>query len=68
MLEKAIALMIGLGAKNREQALVEIDKSISLSSMWCFARDFNLLDEERSCTDFAIEFMTAYNNEIEYKY
>ena len=68
MLEKAIKLMIGLGASNRYDALCEIEKSVSLSSMWCFARDFNLLDEERSCEEFACEFMTAFNNEVYYKY
>lgn len=67
-LEKVIEKMIGLGAVDRIDALCEISRSCDINGMWNTANTFCVLDENRSCEDFAIEFMTAYNNEVNYKY
>jgi len=56
------------GTDDRRTNLIEIDKACNFTSQWQFAQLNNLLDKDRSCEEFAIEFMTAYNNEIGYKY
>lgn len=65
MLEKALAQMAKItGTTDRYTNLVEIDKSCTILSTWNFAQLNNLLDENRSCEDFACEFMSAFNKEV----
>ena len=65
MLEKALNQMAKLtGTTDRVTNLTEISKSCDLTSTWQFAQLFNLLDEDRSCETFAIEFMSAFNKEV----
>lgn len=69
MLEKALNQMAKLtGTDDLVTNLLEISKSCDLTSMWEFARLNNLLDENRSCEDFACEFMSAFNSNVGRKY
>lgn len=68
MLERAISLLAGMGIEDRRDALIEISTSIDIQGAWGFAKMYRLLDEDNSCENFMIEFMTAYNNEISKKY
>jgi hypothetical protein len=56
------------GNATREEAIAEIDKSVDIKGMWNTAHDVYALDENRSCEDFAIAHMTAYNNAFGGKY
>jgi len=67
-LEKAIQHVIGLGSKDREDALEYIANTTTKFGMWGFAECVGILDEDRSCEEFGIAFMTAYNKEIGYRY
>ena len=67
LLEKVIAKKIQLGCADREAALEDIALSVSQSSFYFVARMHCVLVEE-SGEEFAIEFMTAYNNEISLRY
>lgn len=67
-LEIVIEKKIKLGCADRTAALVDIALSIETSDIWSFADIYGVLDERRSCEEFAIEFMTAYNNEIGFRY
>ena len=67
-LDKVIAKKIELGCIDRQDALEDIRKSFDNTSPYQTAKFFGVLDENESAEDFAIEFMTAYNNEIWARY
>ena len=69
MLEKALNQMAAVtGKTDRHSLLCEIDRSIEILGLWNYANLNNLLDADRTCEEFSIEFMTAYNKEVSYKF
>ena len=67
LLEKVIAKKIQLGCTDREAALEDIALSVSQGSFYTVAKTYGVLVED-SGEDFAMEFMTTYNDEIGFRY
>ena len=69
-LNKVIGIIIAIscGSKNREDALEYIADTTQESGLWVLARDYDLLDADRSCEEFAIAFMTEYNKTFGRRY
>ena len=64
LLEKVIYAYIDAGwAACREEALIGMKRWIDAASLYAFARDNDVL-VDGSAEEFAIEFMTAYNDEV----
>ena len=67
LLEKVIAQKIQLGCSDRQAALEDIALSVSQGSFYTVAKTHRVLVDD-SGEDFAMEFMTTYNNEIGFRY
>ncbi len=63
LLEKVIAAKIVLGCDDRQDALLGIRKSIEIDGLYQFAKTYRVL-VDNSAEDFAIEFMSAFNDEV----
>lgn len=68
LLDRVVELKIHLGCNDRYHALCDIKTSIDSTSLWQFAKMFGVLDKNNSAEDFAMEYYTAFNNEVEYTY
>ena len=67
--EKVIEIYKGLvGTEDFEEALWKLDADIDKFGMWNIAKGCNALDENKSCEDFSIAHMTAFNNTFGNKY
>jgi hypothetical protein len=70
LIEKAIAKKIELGAEDRVEALEDIARSIEFGGcggLYGFALQNRLLIDD-SAEEFAIQYYTAYNKEVAYRY
>ena len=67
LLEKVVEKKIALGCVDRFDALEDIKCSIDTSSLWQFAKMFDVL-VNNSAEDFAMEFMSAFNKEVRCAY
>jgi len=67
-LDKVVKIKMGLGCFDSFDALVDIALSIDNYGLWNFAKMFRVLDENESAEEFAIEFYTAYNKEVRFRY
>jgi hypothetical protein len=67
LLEQVIEKKIKLGCTDRYDALCDIQMSLRTTSPWEFAKMFGVLVDE-SAEEFMLQFMPAYNNEVQYWY
>lgn len=64
-LDSAISTMIGNGqVPDRYSALVQLERVVHGMGLFAFAKMYGLLGADGSSTDFAIEFMSAFNSEV----
>lgn len=67
IIDKVIQIKIDLGCIDRYDALVDIKRTVDELGIYYTAKRYNVLVNE-SGEDFAMQFMSAYNNEVKYTY
>lgn len=67
LLNRVIDMKMTLGCADRRSALEDIALSVEATGMYATAKTFRVLVDE-SAEEFAIQFMTAYNKEIGFRY